>query len=29
VETKFMNMNYLPNVYSVTRKKVAIDSTKK
>ena len=29
VETKFMNMNYLPNVYNVTRKKVAIDSTKK
>jgi penicillin-binding protein 2 len=29
VETKFMHMNYLPNVYSVTRKKVAIDSTKK
>lgn len=29
VETKFMNMNYLPNVYGVTRKKVAIDSTKK
>ncbi|MFM1819838.1 MAG: hypothetical protein RLZZ402_197 [Bacteroidota bacterium] len=29
VETKFMNMNYLPNVYSVTRKKAAPDSTKK
>jgi penicillin-binding protein 2 len=29
VETKFMNMNYLPNVYSITRKKVAPDSTKK
>jgi penicillin-binding protein 2 len=29
VETKFMHMNYLPNVYTVTRKKVAIDSTKK
>ena len=29
VESKFMNMNYLPNVYNVTRKKVAIDSTKK
>lgn len=32
VESKFMQMNYLPNVYSaggVSRKKVAIDSTKK
>jgi penicillin-binding protein 2 len=29
VETKFMNMNYLPNVYSVTRKKAAPDSTKR
>ncbi len=29
VETKFMNMNYLPNVYSVTRKKAVPDSTKK
>lgn len=29
VETKFMNMNYLPNVYSVTRKKAAPDSTQK
>lgn len=29
VETKFMNMNYLPNVYSVTRKKAAPVSTKK
>ena len=29
VETKFMNMNYLPNVYSVVRKKAAPDSTKK
>jgi penicillin-binding protein 2 len=29
VETKFMNMNYLPNVYSITRKKAAPDSTKK
>jgi penicillin-binding protein 2 len=29
VETKFMNMNYLPNAYSVVRKKAAPDSTKK
>ena len=32
VESKFMQMNYLPNVYSaggVSRKKVATDSTKK
>jgi penicillin-binding protein 2 len=30
VETKFMNMNYLPNAYGgITRKKVVIDSTKK
>jgi len=30
VETKFMNMNYLPNAYGgIARKKLAIDSTKK
>jgi penicillin-binding protein 2 len=29
VETKFMNMSYLPNVYTVTRKKAAPDSAKK
>ncbi len=30
VETKFMNMNYLPNAYGgIVRKKLAIDSTKK
>ncbi|MFA9197960.1 MAG: penicillin-binding transpeptidase domain-containing protein [Aquirufa sp.] len=29
VETKFMNMNYLPNAYSVVRKKAAPDSKKK
>ena len=29
VETKFMNMNYLPNAYSVVRKKAAPDSTNK
>jgi penicillin-binding protein 2 len=29
VETKFLNMNYLPNAYSVVRKKAVPDSTKK